>query len=575
MSASIEVRGDRAVLRSPFNQEALTTIRQVPGLRWSGTHRVWHGPVTCLEELITAAGQHWPLHLDNTVHQERARIVRARKSARSAVCDESLSLPGGQLYPYQAAGVRFLRDRHGVGLIADEMGLGKTVQALALAHSIDGPVLVICPASLRLNWAAEIEKWLHTPPRDIVIGGIKQKKRNPLPWTCVSQPDTLPAGAPFYVVNYDILSRWKNRLRLAAPWGLVVFDESHFLKNSRSQRSRAAQEIRDCSRRVVLLSGTPAANGIQDLWHQLHLLDPQLWSGKERGYKGFTAKYAGGFEGKWGWQLRPDRAKAGDLEDLGENIVGTFIARRTKTQVLPDLPKKTRCTVQLDTASMTTTNYMAQVSALEALREQLKGAAGNDERIQTIQGEILGGMATLRQRLGVMKVEAAVHWCNETLETKPFVIFAWHREVQTELYERLQREDDRKVGAIFGSHSAQERAATVAAFQAGELDVLVCSILAAGVGLTLTRASHVVFLERSYRPADLDQAEDRIHRIGQEQPCWAWYLDAPSTFDATLAKAVDAKRDAHSLVLDGEVLRMDGSPQAQLQLFQLYMNARQ
>ena len=574
MSAVIEVRGDRALLRSPFDRSAIDTIRRVPGLRWSGAHRVWHGPVSSLEELIKAAGKHWTIHLDNTVHRERARITQARESARSATCDQKVELPGGTLYPYQAAGVQFLKGRHGTGLIADEMGLGKTVQALALAHSLPGPTLVVCPASLRLNWAAEIEKWLHLPPEAIFIGGIKQKKRTPLPWTCAERPHPglKTPEIRFYLVNYDILTKWESFLRL--KWDLVIYDESHYLKNSRSQRSRVARQISSDADRVVLLSGTPAANGIQDLWHQLHLLDPTLWSGKERGYRGFTAKYAGGHEGKWGWQLRPQRAKAQDLRDLGDDIIGTFVARRTKAQVLPDLPPKSRCTIQLDTSAMRTTEYIAQVKALEALREQLKAARGNEERVQEIQGEVLGGMAVLRQLLGIMKAEAGVQWCRETLAGEPLVVFAWHQDVQRALLEQFEESMPGRVGAILGHHSPQERAASVDAFQAGDIDVLVCSILAAGVGLTLTRARHVVFLERSYRPADLDQAEDRIHRIGQTDPCWAWYLDAPSTFDATLARAVDAKRTSQALVLDGEPVRMDGSPQAQLQLFQIFMNER-
>ena len=570
--ATIEVLGDRTILRSTYNQDALPDLRKVPGVRWSGQYQVWHGPATSLEVLVDVAAKHWDLDLDPSVEDERARVMRAKRNARSSGSGLVLNLPGGVLYPFQAAGVQFLIDRHGNGLVADEMGLGKTVQALGLAHEVGAEtILVLCPASLRLNWAAEAQRWLSLAPDRIAIGGVKAKKRSPLPWRCIEKPSGLPEGCRMLILNYDRLQAWREAL-CSHPWSLLICDESHYLKNSRSARSQAALAVRSKSRRTVLLSGTPAANGIHDLWHQLHLIDPGTWSGTERGYRGFTARYAGGHQSKWGWQLRPDRAAAKSLKDLGEEIIGTFVARRTKEQVLPDLPAKTRATVQLDVTSMDCSEYVAQLDLLEVLRSTLKASHDEATRME-IQGQILGGMGQLREILGRAKLDTAIHWCNETLVDEALVVFAYHKSVQAGALAALTLQG-RRVGSILGSDSPEDRQTAVDRFQGGELDVLVCSILAAGVGLTLTRASHVVFLERTYRPSDLDQAEDRIHRIGQDRPCWAWYLDATGTLDDTLRDVVEAKRANQSLVLDGREVRTDGSRQAQLQLFELYMRDR-
>ena len=485
-------------------------------------------PQSLDEALTTLGSQHW----------------------RAAGDEGPLTLPGGDLYPYQAAGVRWLEAAGGRGLIADQMGLGKTVQALAaLSRRPQGyPALVVCPAGLRVNWAKAVCDWLDLEPSDVGLYGVGRTG----PYASVF--GDLRAGVPpVLICSYAMLSGLvKSRSSdpgvappSRKPWGALIFDESHRLKNSRSARSRAAQKLvrRAPHALVLLLSGTPMPTHPADLWHQLNLLDP----GAFPSYVNFTGRWCGGWEAPWGWSLGNPSEKMG--LDLFRHLQDRWVLRREKRSVLPELPPKRRFLVYADfMRGASAKEYGAVTKDASTLRGEAGEAEGEDRA--SLLGQALGRIDRLRCLAGLHKCALLP----DLHQGEPWLVFAWHREVQRKAFEVL-KEAGLRVSSIRADLAPLERQARVDSFQRGEFDVLVCSIGAASEGLTLTRSTRTVFVQRSYSPSVLEQCEDRVHRIGQTGQCEAIYLHLSASIDDGVQKVVERKRRNESLVLDGRPLR--------------------
>ncbi|HWT94225.1 MAG TPA: DEAD/DEAH box helicase [Solirubrobacteraceae bacterium] len=439
-----------------------------------------------------------------------------RSQAREAPpIEEVAARLGGELAPFQWAGVRYALERRRT-FIADEQGLGKTVQALAALEADDAyPAVVVCPASLKLTWEREAENWL--PHRTTVVvsgrgGGIA-------------------ADADITIVNYEIAAAHREALTRRRPQALVV-DESHYCKNPRAKRTHAVRRLAQALPQNALrlaLTGTPVMNRPEEVTAQLRII-------------GRLEEFGSGA------RLKRRFTGLGDEERLHWHLRRSCFVRRLKADVLPQLPAKRRVVVPV--ALDNEDEYrLAEKDVIAWLREQPMDLSELNAKVAaTLRAKRLAQIGTLKRLAARGKLAAAVAWIHDFLESgEPLIVFAHHEEVQAAL---LQRFPD--AGHILGRDSNEARQVTVEDFQSGHgPQLLVCSTLAAGHGLTLTHASNVAFLELEWTPAAHDQAEDRAHRIGQRDAVTAWYLLAAKTIDETIAELLQAKRAIVGAVTDG------------------------
>ncbi len=438
--------------------------------------------------------------------------------ALSAATDAPLELSGlgGELKPFQRAGVRYLLEQRRA-FLADEQGLGKTIEALATIEA-DGayPAIVVCPASLKLNWMREIQRWLPERSAQILEG-----------------TRGAAAAADVTVVNYDIVAGRLGALADLAPRA-VVLDESHYCKNPRAKRTQAAQRLCEAvpSEGLLLaLTGTPVMNRPPELISQLRILG-------RLGDFGSGAQFGQRFRG-------PDAHQR-----LHWHLRARCFARRLKADVLPQLPAKTRSVVPV--ALDNEAEYrLAEEDVIAWLRSQPLDLRVLDAKVAAaLRAERLVRLNALKRLAARGKLQAALLWIHDFLSSgEPLVVFARHREIQHAVLERFP-------GAlhVLGQDSQHARDQTVRAFQAADGhgdQLIVCSIEVAGQGITLTRASNVAFLELDWTPAKHDQAEDRCHRIGQQDAVNATYLLAADTIDETIATLLERKRAVIGAVTDG------------------------
>jgi SWI/SNF-related matrix-associated actin-dependent regulator of chromatin subfamily A-like protein 1 len=421
----------------------------------------------------------------------------------------------GTLMPFQTAGVVYaLRQKR--TFIADEQGLGKTVQALTAIESAEAyPAIVVCPASLKLNWLRECARWLPGRRAEPLSG-----RRGPLPL------------AEIIVINYDVLDARADALAELEPEA-IVFDESHYVKNPKANRTKAAIDLsarlpQDALR--LALTGTPLVNRPRELVPQLRALG-------RLGDFGSGASFERRFEGQ---EAR---------ERLHWHLRGTCYVRRRKDEVLTQLPPKRRITVPVPLSNEHDYRHLEE-DLVDWLRHAVNDPRQLAEKIDSaLRAEALVKLNALRHVAARGKLHAAIEWIKTFLESgERLVVFAHHRDIQAELVQMFPR-----AARILGSDSVEERQRNVELFQRkrGGAALCICSLEAASHGFTLTAAASVAFLELGWTPAKHDQAEDRVHRIGQDRHVTAWYLLAADTIDERIAALIDYKRAVVGSVTDG------------------------
>jgi SWI/SNF-related matrix-associated actin-dependent regulator 1 of chromatin subfamily A len=481
----------------------------------------------CVPELdeFLAAHETWiapeALTLLQEVREEHARaagLVELSAATAAPLDDKVAPTLGGELKPFQRAGVRYLLQQRRA-FLADEQGLGKTIEALATLEA-DGayPAIVVCPASLKLNWLRELSLWLPHRSAQALTG------------TRTSAP-VEPADVT--VVNYDIVAARLSALSAIAPRALVL-DESHYCKNAAAKRTQAVQQLSTAVPRdglVLALTGTPVMNRPPELISQLRILGrlADFGSGAQFGkrFRGADAHL------RLHWHLR-----------------ARCFARRLKADVLPQLPAKTRAVVPIELDNEPEYR-LAENDLIAWLQSQPYDLHELDARVAAaLRAERLVRLNALKLLAARGKLHAALAWIHDFCSSgERLVVFAHHREIQRALLERFPH-----ALHILGEDSPVARDAALQAFQAPdrpENQLIVCSIEVAGHGITLTRSSNVAFLELDWTPAKHDQAEDRCHRFGQEDTVNANYLLAAGTVDETIATLLERKRAVIGAVTDG------------------------
>lgn len=411
-----------------------------------------------------------------------------------------------ELLPYQRKGVNYLK-RAKTTFLADDPGCGKTAQAI-MAVKEEGayPALVVCPSYLRANWVREIKMW------DPAEGKWDQ----PLNYSPGDNPALIHCHR-WVVLSYESMCKEWTTIKICMKPKTVVFDEAHYLKNLEAERTKRALEIVTPAEYRFMLTGTPVLNRPEELWAQLRVLGvhQRFLTGTWEGFSDFFI----------GTESLGPAKHATRMETLGgmARYHDAFL-RRTKEEVLPELPPSRRCFLPVDL------DDRARYEA-EASNASLKGL----ERVDR-----------LRYLSAMEKLPQVYEWVDNFLETgKKLVVFAYHVDVA----EAIAR--NYGVKAVTGKLSAGSRQGFVDNFQKGEAQIIVFSLHAGQLGYTLTAASDVLFVQGDWVPAMLDQAAARCHRLGQTQPVTEWHMIAKGTVEEEMLALLDRKELAVSGITDG------------------------
>lgn len=407
--------------------------------------------------------------------------------------------------------------------LGDEPGLGKTLQSIGVVDTANSyPCLVICPSSLKINWQREFEKF--TGVKALILDN-----------SCRTTWPYLLQMKMFHVVivNYESLKKyfvWDVKgaglkdivfnpdIKLFKS---VIIDESHRVKDTSTQQTKFTKGICTGKEWIILLSGTPVVNRPSDLVAQLSIMDRLNDFG---GKSNFLANYTSG------------ERQASNLSTLSAELYGRCMIRREKRTVLTQLPDKTRVDLMVDISNEQ--EYYTACQDLAAYLREYR-LCGEAEIRKKMRMEALVKFMALRSIASKGKVNQAIDFINNFLANdKKLVVFCSLHEIVDELKKYFP-----KAVTVTGRDSMVMKQAAVDAFQTrDDVQLIICSIKAAGVGITLTAASDVAFIEFPWTYADCCQCEDRTHRIGQKDNVTCYYLMGKNTIDYKLYQIIHDKK---------------------------------
>jgi SWI/SNF-related matrix-associated actin-dependent regulator of chromatin subfamily A-like protein 1 len=527
---SIDFDGQNFIFHFPYNAELVEQIKRLPNRKFNKSTYEWvamdsfRTAETCLELVNTSNFEPTDSALTRIYEQLKSKQENIAMSTQASI--DSLVLPtfsaGRILRPFQKVAVAFAIKNKQV-LIADEMGLGKTIESIATLETIKAfPALIVCPASLKLVWKEEFNTW--TPHnKTLVISGTKQSR--------LPKRDVV-------IINYDILHNYMDYLK-AIPFKAVVLDESHFVKNSKAKRTKLCKELTKNISYRLALTGTPILNRPAELISQLEILGHLKEFG---GFWPFASRYCGAFRTRFGLDI----SGATNLDELALKLRAICMIRRTKKDVLKELPAKQMARIPIEI-----TNTKEYEAAEENIIKWIEENKNDEAAWAAMRAEQLVRIETLKQIVARGKLQGVVEWINNFLEgsDEKLVVFANHIEIQKELLKAFP-----EALRILGEDNLENRQLTINAFQNDPgCRLIICSLQAGGFGITLTAASNVAFVELGWTPAIHMQAEDRCHRIGQKDEVTAWYLIADNTIDSDIEALLATKRNIVDATTDNSV----------------------
>ncbi|WP_313176731.1 DEAD/DEAH box helicase [Massilia sp.] len=499
-----------------------------------------------LEELALDAGN---------VEFDKAWRTHLKKMADNAAYEPQLpSTLQAELRDYQREGFEWLaRLAHwGVGAcLADDMGLGKTLQALALIllRAPNGPTLVVAPTSVCTNWIAEAARF--APTLNIRLFGPGERA------------DMLETAGAF-----DVIVASYGLLQLEAPlfakkhWHTMVLDEAQAFKNAVTRRSQAVMALRGDFRMIA--TGTPLENHLGELWNLFRFINPGLLGTADQ----FQLRFAGPIE-----KAQDKRAEAGARTRL-RRLTQPFILRRTKSQVLTELPPRTEIVIPVELTQEETALYeslrreaLDKLAALEAPESQ-KSIAILAEMMRLRRAVCNPELVAPGLGIASSKLNTFAHLIDDLLENRHKVLVFSQFVDHLTLIRKLLDERGIAYQYLDGSTSMQERKKRVDAFQAGEGDLFLISLKAGGVGINLTAADYVIHMDPWWNPAVEDQASDRAHRMGQQRPVTIYRLVARHTIEEGIVELHGHKRDLADSLLEGGDMAARMSPGDMLAMLQ-------
>jgi len=452
--------------------------------------------------------------------------------------DELTNLKNHKLYEYQKTGYKFAAAANFRVLFADEMGVGKTIEALTCLKLNPEllPAIILVKSAVKMQWAIETYSWTGMIPQIIE-----------------SSSDTPHPAFKIYIVSLDMLRRM-NGLFDKINLKTLIIDECHLIKNTDASR---AQEVNKLSKRVpyvIGLSGTPIKNNAIEYFSMLNILRPETFYSKASFISNWLDTYTDRYTG---------RVKYGGLRDTDyfHSKTKDFIIRRTRAEVLPDLPQITRNYTYSDLGDEVATAYNEMMQQFNDIYEQAESGGWSSEDYSNI----LAVMARLRHLTGISKIKPVFDQVQEFIEQtdRKLVVFVHHHAVMNTLKVKLdaflkQLGLPECLTLDPQTQSADSRYDIIEKFKLPENRILLASTLASGESYNIQFCSDCIMAEREWNPANEEQAEGRFIRIGQlADKVTATYAVAIGTIDEYFANLVEQKREIFAKTMGDEFTKWD------------------
>ncbi len=540
---SIELSDENLIIRFAYDSVKVAAVRLIPGTHWDTKKKVWIAPISAVSETIGFA-RNFKLHVPQELEDMKLKILESQSERISAsrAVDADMEIPDlvGELLPYQAAGVAYMV-KHKRVFCADEMGLGKTLEALASVQYENAyPCLIVCPPNLALNWATEIDKFFPT----------RTWKR------VVNRSDFPEEYADFTIVGYSNIDFHPEDLK---DFTSYIFDESHYLKNPKAKRTKRAQKLAKTAPKngfVLCLTGTPITNRPAEYGPQLEIVGRLKEFG---GLWAFYKRYCGAFRDRFNqWHIDG----ASNLDELNDRLRGSCYIRRTKDQVLQDLPPIRHSEWMIDPDPKYLKEYQkAEEDIVRFVAEraaELAKELGQDPKSAAVRAkfkaeahEHLIRLSVLKRIAAKTKLKAVDEWVESRInEGCKVVLAAHHREIVDILADQYGGLK------IQGGMTSDDVEATKKKFMeqsAEDAPVIVLSIQAAKTGHTLTAAQDMLFVEHPWTPADVDQVSARLHRIGTRGSVQITHALAAGTIDEQIYELINYKRVIVNAATEGTI----------------------
>lgn len=511
---TISLTNRRIQIAFPFDARIITSVKGINGRVWNAGRRVWELPMTSWH------ANHVIQVLDSYNFNVDPEVVEL-STAPKVVPDIRVEYIEG-LYAFQRDCVDFIAKAGGRCIIADEMGLGKTVESLAFVKLVSGRVLIISPANVVYKWEAEVKRWLPDRTVQVVTKGSDELE-----------------SVDIHIMSYAIAVRQYKRLSKLS-YKIMIVDECHYVKSPRSQRGRVVKSISRVTDHLLFLSGTPFLNRPSELFNVLNMIDIVQFGN----YFQFASSYCGAYYADGMWVFPPNTLT--NRDELAERLAPIMI-RRTKRDVLKELPDLTRSVLPVSISNMTEYNQA---------RRDVKQWVKENKKLMKNPEHVLSKLNILRQVVGRGKVDASIELAESLLDddTKKVVLFAHHKEIISLLAERLKLYG---VRVISGETPQKERMKNTQEFQSGNSRVILITVAGSeGIDLFSINDSwtncDIIFVEREWTPAREEQAESRLHRLCQKDAVSAWYVVAKGTVDERMEKIISDKRK-----IIGQVVKQD------------------
>ena len=506
-------------------QKVLAAVRNLPRRKYNAATKRWEVPATPeMLSWLSVAGFPAPVKQANPKTDaekvpEVDPVAEQRKRIDAFTLDASAPMIPG-LRPYQVDFLKFASMRHGRVALGDDMGTGKTVQSLAwMVYANRFPALIVVNAPTKLQWQSAYYRWVGSVPGYHPRVSVLQGKT----------PYMLEPGVS-YIINWDILSDWEDTLT-DMGFKLLIGDEVQAIGNPSSRRSRAFMRLSKKIPDVIGMSGTPAMSKPAQFWPLLNILEPE----KFKSQRSFLYRYCAPKHNGFSLQFNG----ASNVKELHGLLVSCML-RRTKAEVMKDLPRKVMEVVPLEVDAQAFQEYkMAEAVAFTQ--------DGSSEK------EMRERIAGLLRTAYALKEKNLLQWVRDFLDSgRKLLLFAWHRDVVDLLFSTLH---DFHPAKIYGGMNQAEREDARRRFiEDGACRVMVANIQSGGVGIDGFQdvCSDVAFAEFSHTPNAHRQAEDRLHRSGQKSSVTSYYLVAPGTVDMDAVEVLDDRAKMLDGVLDGK-----------------------
>lgn len=428
-----------------------------------------------------------------------------------------------KLHPYQEKGVEWLIQKR-FALLADVPGLGKSAQAIRASDRVKPEsILVVCPANLRVNWLREFEKF----------------SKHEYPFKLIETAKDFNNKNDFAICSYDLAETISKK-----RWGLVIADESHYLKSKKAKRTKTvlgSGGLAHRTERMWCLSGTPAPNHVGELWVLLH-----TFGATKLNYQDFITEFCNTVSSPYGYMQRQVvGTNLRKIPELKAMLRPVMLRRLLLPGMLPEVSFHEHPIERGEVPEGVWVGLKEQLAQLELFLEE-------DGSLQGLEA-LAPSISTLRRWIGLQKVEAVASIIEEELihnHYQKIVIFAWHTSVLEGLADKLKNFNLRM---LHGSHTQNQKQKAVDDFQKDpNVRVFLGNIQAAGVGITLTASSEVAFVEESWVPADNEQAWKRCNRLTQTKPLRVRNFNIYGSLDEKISRILKQKTKELTKLLDHE-----------------------